>query len=218
MVAERKNSPSRGRPSTSKRTVCVKFPWATPAMARVTSVVGRSRSSIRVLTETSISPQAPFVWWKRIRSRVLPSLPTTWPARFNSCEICWLVETMSLKVSAIFPASPVHDPGKRTDKSPSRMVCKLARIAASSGDETWPLPPFPLVPLFSDVVSTSGGGIVALVFELDDLGLLRFMLFSRRWSALPALDKHSDHRDLKIRWLAPLWRTPYPTRRSLRWS
>src|ERR1700722_15871334 len=46
MVADRRNSPSRGRPSTSSRTVCVRLPWATPAMARVTSVVGRSKSSV----------------------------------------------------------------------------------------------------------------------------------------------------------------------------
>ena len=60
MVAERRNSPSSGRPSTSSRMVWVRWPWATAAMAPVTSVVGRSRSSISVLTEPSISPQAPL--------------------------------------------------------------------------------------------------------------------------------------------------------------
>src|SRR5690348_1571718 len=79
MLAERRNSPSSGRPSTSMRTVCVKLPCATAAMARVTSVVGRSRSSTSVLTETSISPHAPFDWANLVRSRVLPSLPTTCP-------------------------------------------------------------------------------------------------------------------------------------------
>ena len=38
MLAERRNSPSSGRPSTSSRTVWVRFPCATAAMARVTSV------------------------------------------------------------------------------------------------------------------------------------------------------------------------------------
>ena len=33
---------------------------------------------------------------------------------------------MSLKVSAILPARPVHEPGSRTEKSPARMVCKQA--------------------------------------------------------------------------------------------
>ena len=60
MVAERRNSPCSGRPSTSSRTVCSRSPCATAAMARVTSVVGQSRSSISVLTEVSISPQAPL--------------------------------------------------------------------------------------------------------------------------------------------------------------
>ena len=42
------------------------------------------------------------------------------------------------------PASPVHDPGSRTEKSPSRMVCRLARItlmlaaASSVPAAVWP--------------------------------------------------------------------------------
>jgi hypothetical protein len=90
MLAERRNSPSSGRPSTSSRTVCVRLPWATAAMACVTSVVGRSRSSTSVLTETSMSSQAPRRCSTRMRSRVLPSFPTAWPTRFNSSAICSL--------------------------------------------------------------------------------------------------------------------------------
>src|ERR671931_119206 len=55
MFAARRNSPCRGRPSTSSGTVCNKSPFATAEMARVTSLVGQSRSSMRVLTEVSIS-------------------------------------------------------------------------------------------------------------------------------------------------------------------
>src|SRR5260370_5408942 len=44
----------------------------------------------------------------------------------------WLAITISLKVSAIFPPTPVQTPGKRTEKSPSRIVCKLTRIAPRS--------------------------------------------------------------------------------------
>ena len=40
-------------------TVCSRSPLATAAIARVTSAVGHNRSSIKVLTEASISPQAP---------------------------------------------------------------------------------------------------------------------------------------------------------------
>src|SRR6266581_340945 len=56
MSAERRNSPSSGRPSTSNCTVWVRFPWATAAIARVTSVVGRSKSSTRVLIDVSGQP------------------------------------------------------------------------------------------------------------------------------------------------------------------
>src|ERR1700719_2380784 len=44
----------------------------------------------------------------------------------------WLAITISLKVSAIFPPTPVQTPGRRTEKSPSRMVCKPARISPRS--------------------------------------------------------------------------------------
>ena len=125
MFAERRNSPSSGRPSTSRRTVCVKLPCATAAIARVTSVVGRSRSSTSVFTETSISSQAPRRVSTRIRSRVLPSLPTAWPTRLNSDAICSLAVTISLKLWAILPGSPVQVTGRRTLKSPFFMVSRL---------------------------------------------------------------------------------------------
>src|SRR5258706_11721969 len=57
----------------------------------------------------------------------------------------WLAITISLKVSAIFPPTPVQTPGKRTEKSPSRMVCRLTRIAPRSALLISALPrsPFP---------------------------------------------------------------------------
>src|SRR3984957_14951542 len=161
-LADRKNSPSRGRPSTSSRTVCVRSPCATAAIARVTSAVGRSRSSTRVLTETSISPQAPLDSWNRVRSRVLPCLPTTWPTRFSSWAMCWLAATISLNVSATFPARPTQVPGRRTVKSPSRMYCRLVSMTVRSRDPSesfgFPLLDFP--PLFFAIV---GGGVPVLV-------------------------------------------------------
>ena len=51
MLAERRNSPCSGRPSTSSGTVCSRSPFATALMVRVTSVIGHSRSSINMLTE-----------------------------------------------------------------------------------------------------------------------------------------------------------------------
>ncbi len=120
MVAERRNSPSSGRPSTSSRTVCDRSPLATAARARVTSWVGHSRSSIRVLTDASIAPHAPLDPENFTRCRVLPCLPTTVPTRSSSLAMRALAATMSLKVSAILPSTPVQSPGRRTEKSPSR--------------------------------------------------------------------------------------------------
>ena len=135
MVAARRNSPSSGRPSTSRRTVCSRSPCATAEMTRVTSVVGQSRSSIRVLTEVSISPQAPFDRPNFTRWRVLPSRPTTWPTRSSCCAMRSLAVTISLKVSAILPRMPTSLPGMRTEKSPTRMDCSAFKSSCSSADE-----------------------------------------------------------------------------------
>ena len=132
MVAERRNSPSSGRPSTSSRTVCSRSPLATAASARVTSWVGHSRSSMSVLTERSISPQAPPEPENFTRWRVLPCLPTTVPTRSSSLAIRAFAATISLKVSAILPSTPVQSPGRRTEKSPSRTAWR-----ARSSLDTW---------------------------------------------------------------------------------
>ncbi len=126
IVADRRNSPCRGRPSTSRWTVSSRSPCATAAMARVTSVVGQSRSSIRVLTELSISPHAPFVRTNRTRCLVLPSLPTRWPTRSSCCAMRWLAATISLNVSAILPSMPTWSPDMRTEKSPTRTAWSAA--------------------------------------------------------------------------------------------
>ena len=85
MVADCRNSPPSGRPSTSSCTVCSRSPCATAATARVTSRVGQSRSSISVLTEPSMSAHEPLARPNLTRWRVLPSRPTTWPTRSS----CW---------------------------------------------------------------------------------------------------------------------------------
>jgi hypothetical protein len=87
-VAERRNSPSSGLPSTSSAMVCDRSPFATALIARVTSVVGHSRSSIKVLTQICIEFQAPLRRLPERRYRVLPSFPTVWPTRSRSSAIC----------------------------------------------------------------------------------------------------------------------------------
>ena len=123
MFAERRNSPLSGRPSTSRRTVWDRSPFAMAVMVRVTSEVGQSKSSIKVLMDFSISPQEPERRSMVTRWRVLPSLPTIWPARSISRAMRWFDATISLNVSAIFPAMPVRSLGSRTEKSPSRTAC-----------------------------------------------------------------------------------------------
>ena len=59
-LAERRNSPSSGRPSTSSAIVCPRSPLATAPTARVTSVVGRTRSSISSLMAATSSAQPPI--------------------------------------------------------------------------------------------------------------------------------------------------------------
>ena len=90
MVAERRNSPLSGRPSTSSRTVCSRSPCATAAITRVTSVVGHTRSSIRPLTEPSISPQAAVERANFTRWRVRPCSPTDLPMRSSCWAMFWL--------------------------------------------------------------------------------------------------------------------------------
>ena len=130
--AERRNSPFSGRPSTSSGTVRKRSPCATAAMARVTSVVGHSRSSISELTEVSISPQAPSERPKRTRCLVRPSRPTPWPTRSSCRAMRSLAATISLKVSATLPINPSWCPAIRTEKSPTRTACNAWRSSRSS--------------------------------------------------------------------------------------
>jgi hypothetical protein len=129
MRAERRNSPSRGRPSTSSRIVCERSPFATAAIVRVTSDVGHSRSSIRVLTEVSMPPHAPRWFSQNTRSRIFPRLPTCCPTRFSSAASVALEATISLKTSAIFPFMPVQSFGRRTEKLPSSRTGDLQQVA-----------------------------------------------------------------------------------------
>ena len=140
MEAERRNSPFSGRPSTSTGTVCRRLPCATAEIARVTSVVGQTRSSISVLTELSISPHAPSGCANLTRSRVRPSRPTASPTRSSSAAMWAFARTMSLNVSAIFPSTPTRSPGSRTVKSPSRTAWRARSSSARRAGGSAPVP------------------------------------------------------------------------------
>ena len=138
MVAACRNSPFSGRPSTSRRTVCSRSPLATAATTRVTSVVGHSRSSIRVLTESSISPQAPLDTPSFMRWRIRPSRPTSCPTRSSCCAMRWFAAAISLKASAIFSRTPACSPVMRTEKSPVRIAWSAARQLIFEGGTAVP--------------------------------------------------------------------------------
>ena len=92
---------------------------ATAASARVTSVVGHSRSSISVLTDVSISPHAPLDRPNLTRCRVLPCLPTTVPTRSSSPAILAFDGDDLVERVGDLAVEPVQSPGSRTEKSPS---------------------------------------------------------------------------------------------------
>ena len=126
--ADRRNSPSSGRPSTSSAIAWPRSPFATAPMVRVTSVVGHTRSSIRRLIAATSSAQPPTAPGTTMRCLSFPSLPTVRDTRAASRARRSLTAAISLKASAILPSMPVSSVGIRAAKSPPRK----ASIAFSS--------------------------------------------------------------------------------------
>jgi hypothetical protein len=181
IVAERRNSPFSGRPSTSSGTVCRRSPFATAVMVRVTAVVGQSRSSISVLTDASMSPQAPWVRPNFTRVRVLPSRPTTWPTRSSCCAMRWFAATMSLKVSATLPARPVKLPGSRTEKSPTRIACRASSSWSKSSIEPSSATAWPFGARSRRAASGTGLAGTAMVCAVGFMAVLSMRRSCRDW-------------------------------------
>ncbi len=118
--AERRNSPLSARPSTSSSMDWPRSPLATAPMVRATSVVGRTRSSSSVFSESTLAAQPPIAPGTDMRCLSRPSLPTVTLSRVtsrvmrSSCASAWL------NASAIRPSIPAQSVGNRTAKSPSR--------------------------------------------------------------------------------------------------
>src|ERR1700730_12823484 len=85
--------------------------------------------------------------------------------------MCWLAETISLNVSATFPASPTQVPGSRTVKSPSRMLCKLVRMTVRSKDPSasFCFPSLDFPPLFFAMVGGRFPVLLGAVSLSEDL-------------------------------------------------
>src|SRR5450432_419044 len=88
-------------------------------MARVTSVVGQTRSSMSVLRACVSSAHPPTAPGTFMRCLSLPSLPTTRQTRPISVDRRALTAITSLNTSAILPSIPGRSDGRWEVKSPS---------------------------------------------------------------------------------------------------
>ncbi len=133
--AVRRNSPLRGRPSTSSAMVTERSPLATAVMTRATSVEGCTTSPIRVLRESTQAAQPP-PWLPRLARRLMrPSLPTELEIRANSRVIFSFSSTISFSVSAILASTPLPSNCTRAEKSPRRKADKTfksSRLSSAS--------------------------------------------------------------------------------------
>ena len=132
VMAARRYWPFSGWPSTSSAMVCDKSPFATAPITRAISVVGRTRSSISVLTELMMVAQPPVVLVISARWVSRPSRPTTRLTSVTSRTMRDLVSMMSLSVSAILPAMPIQSDGMRTEKSPFFSAISVDRSTFAS--------------------------------------------------------------------------------------
>ncbi len=132
VVAERRNWPRKGRPSTSSAMFCDRSPLATAPITRAISVVGRTRSSISALTELMMVAQPPPTVGEAARCSRRPSWPTTRLTLTISWAILSLLSMMSLRVSAILPFMPVSSDGRRTEKSPRRKATSASSNCLAS--------------------------------------------------------------------------------------
>src|SRR4030095_1289442 len=122
--ADRRNSPSSGRPSTSRSIDCVRSPFATAPTARVTSIVGHARSSISVFSAVISAERAPIAGVIRMRSLSRPSLPTIRHTRAISWDRSALRVARSLNTSAMRRSRPTRSFGSRASKLPARNSVK----------------------------------------------------------------------------------------------
>ncbi len=136
VLAVRRNSPWTGRSSISSDIVCERSPLATAPITRAISLVGWTRSLIRSFTLSTLEAQAPVKSLSSARSPMRPSLPTTRLRRASSSESRSFRSTISLKASAILPATPVHSIGSRTEKSPFLKAERADRSFLTSSRST----------------------------------------------------------------------------------
>ena len=146
----RRNSPFTGRPSMRSAIFWERSPLATASITRANSVVGRTRSSIRALSASTLVFQPPASRGAAARSVMRPSRPTTRRTREISRAICALDSTSALKAAASSWAAPLPAGRIRTEKSPPAAASMALRREAISASVR---PPRPLTRDAADVRS-----------------------------------------------------------------
>ncbi len=129
-VPMRANSPFTGWPSMVRDIFWVRSPWATACSTRATSLVGRTRSSMRRFTESTQLSHDPPAPSRARRSVMRPSRPTTRPTRPRSLLRRALRSATRLKALATCPARPLPRVDMRTVKSPLPRASSASRTSA----------------------------------------------------------------------------------------
>src|SRR4051794_1407615 len=140
VVPMRANSPLTGWPSMVMAIFSERSPSATASITRATSVVGRTRSSMREFTLSTFSAHAPGTGPSEARSIIRPSRPITRETRASSRAMRALTSRSSLVRIWISPIRSRRRVRRRGLKSPSRAAVRAARISSNA----WlsrPLPP-----------------------------------------------------------------------------
>ncbi len=127
------NSPLTGWPSIVSAIFCERSPLATAAMTREISVVGRTRSSIIALTDSTVSFHVPSTVPSETRSVMRPSRPMIRLTRASSLAWRALSAISSLQRCWMSPITSRRRARRRTLKSPSRAAVRTRSSSSSAG-------------------------------------------------------------------------------------
>ena len=156
------NSPLTGWPSIVSAIFCDRSPRATDWMTREISVVGRTRSSIIELTDSTVSLHVPSTVPNETRSVIRPSRPMMRATRASSLAWRALIASSSLQRCWISPMASRRRARRRTLKSPSRAAVRTrsssSRAGSSGGSPSWASRP-----LFAVALRPAGFAPVAML-------------------------------------------------------
>jgi hypothetical protein len=111
-------------------------------MTRAISLVGRTKSSIRLFIDSIRVFHDPLAPGRFARWDSFPSFPTTRLMRSISLVVSAIMPIMSFISSAILPLMPLQSDGRRTEKSPfltAKRTCKISLESSPSPAALAPL-------------------------------------------------------------------------------